>query len=131
MPRRRPGLRRSPVRLLATVLGLLAALALGAADLHDTAAEHVDGGLRAVQVSEGASHPRDAQHVETSQIKLHPGCSACLLELQLLGSALPARLGLPVPAPTAASPSLPRIACVAAVTPVGSPRAPPVSPVLL
>lgn len=89
------GLRRW-VTLVAALL--VATLAFDSADLHDPAAVHSGSLLElqsGVQISEGASHPREPRHLETSQIKLHPGCPACLLELQGRGSVLAAPPPLP------------------------------------
>jgi hypothetical protein len=116
-----------PRVLLAWVAGL--ALALGTLPQHGGAAEHATGGLKGTFVSEAAGHPRQAEHMETSQIRFHPACAACLLGLQTVGAASPLPARLPVPALGIAFPVPISSLSPSPAHPGGSPRAPPASPV--
>jgi len=118
---------RVPRALLAWVAGV--ALAMGAVAQHGGAVEHGPGGLQGTFVSEAAGHPRQAQHMETSQIRFHPGCAACLLGLQTVGAAPPAPAHLPVPVLGIARPILLSAVLLSPAPSGGSPRAPPASPV--
>jgi len=64
--------------LLALVAGL--ALALGAVAPHDMAVERT-GLVSPVEIAETAVHPGAPAHFEDATIKVHPGCTACLLQL--------------------------------------------------
>ena len=114
--------------ILAGSAGLI--LLLGAADLHSPAADHWTDRIAGAKVSNQASHPFEARHFEASDTTFHPGCAACLLQLQTTGSApgLPAGLA----APACAEASLREAATAPAFVALrsGSPRAPPFSPSL-
>jgi hypothetical protein len=128
-----PSARRSllPTRAVFALLTILA-FAFGMTEVHDASADHMAGrgaGMSGVQVAEGASHPLESQHVESSETRVHSPCMACLLEMQTVAAGLAAPATLPVPAgtetlaapaATAARHSLPR---------QSSPRAPPTLPV--
>ena len=110
--------------------GALLVLLLGAVDLHGPAADHWIDRIAGAQVSDQASHPFESRHFEASDDTFHPGCAACLLQLQTTGSApgLPAGLA----APACAEASLREAATAPAFVALrsGSPRAPPFSPSL-
>ncbi len=64
--------------LLASLIGL--ALVCGWAAPHDTSVERA--GMRSgVAIAETAVHPGAPEHFERAEIKLHPGCTACLMQL--------------------------------------------------
>jgi hypothetical protein len=67
------------------VLVTAAAVGLGSAAPHNPAAE-VAGGFVRVEIAETADHPEEPAHFESSRIEIHPGCMACLAQIQA-GSA--------------------------------------------
>jgi len=82
---------RAAVALLACC-----ALAFGLLAPHDVVEERT-GALSRVEIAESAVHPRAPAHFEDAEFKVHPGCPACLLQIQT-GTALvrlPAALSLP------------------------------------
>jgi len=64
--------------LLALLAGV--ALALGMAAPHDMAME-LAGVAARVEIAESAVHPGAPTHIENAELKLHPACVACLLQL--------------------------------------------------
>lgn len=64
--------------LLALLAGL--ALAFGMLAPHDLAVEQA-GAVSTVEIAETAVHPGAPAHFEDSEIKVHPGCVGCLLQL--------------------------------------------------
>jgi hypothetical protein len=64
--------------LLALLAGV--ALAFGMAAPHDMAVELAGVGSR-VEIAESAVHPNAPVHIEDAEVKLHPPCVACLLQL--------------------------------------------------
>lgn len=64
--------------LLASLVGL--ALVCGMVAPHDASVERA-GMHSGVEIAETAVHPGDPTHFESAEIKLHPGCTACLLQL--------------------------------------------------
>ncbi len=109
--------------LLALALGV--ALAVGVAVPHASVAEH-SGPPSGVEIDHGAQHPGDPIHFEGSRIEHHPGCTACLLQVQG-GSYLTAPEPLPLPIPLGtASVATEQIAPKIPVE-LGPARAPPAS----
>jgi len=112
--------------LLAGGAGLV--LLLGAADHHGPAADHWTDRIAGAQVSDQASHPFEARHFEASDTTFHPGCAACLLQLQTTGSAPGLPAGLAAPARAEESLREPSVVPAFVALRSGSPRAPPFSP---
>jgi hypothetical protein len=111
--------------LLALVAGL--ALVFGAVAPHDMAVERAGGVSRIIEIAETAVHPDAPAHFEEATIEVHPGCTACLLQLgssTVLGRPLAATSTLPSCGNVAAS--LTRISS-AAPSLSGPARAPPLS----
>jgi hypothetical protein len=75
--------RSNPHPWLRGVVAFLAflALALGSTAPHDMAVEYAGAGSQ-VEIAESAVHPSDPAHFEAAEIKVHPGCVACLLQLE-------------------------------------------------
>lgn len=71
-----PIARRRP--LLALLAGL--ALALGMVAPHDLAVEQT-GRASQVEIAEAAVHPNAPPHFEDAELKTHPACVGCLLQL--------------------------------------------------
>lgn len=61
---------------------------------HDMAADRA-GAVSRVEIAESAVHPSDPAHFERAEIKVHPGCGACLLQLET--RTVPAPVPLPLP----------------------------------
>jgi len=107
------------------VLFVCLGLTLDLAVPHDIVAEQagVAGGM---EIAEEAAHPGDPTHFEAAELKVHPGCTACLLQLQA-----GAVLGLPpVPRPLEQdSDTIPpvRLAASRDASLLGPARAPPTS----
>jgi hypothetical protein len=112
--------------LLAGCAGLV--LLLGAADLHGPAADHWTDRIAGARVSDQASHPFESRHFEASDTTFHPGCAACLLQLQTTGSAPDLPAGIAAPACEEVSLREPPTAPAFVALRSGSPRAPPFSP---
>lgn len=93
-----PPWRRAAVALLAC-LGLV----LGMAAPHDLAVEQAGTAAKA-EIAESAVHPGAPAHLEDAELKLHPPCLACLLQIQS---------GIVLSHPPAALPPLARDAGVA------------------
>jgi hypothetical protein len=100
-------------------------LALGSVAPHDIAVDQAGRGSR-VEIAESAIHPSAPAHFEAAEIKVHPGCVACLLQLQtrtVLGHAPvpqpPVARGASVAAPIDGVPSSTPSLC-------GPARAPPI-----
>ena len=72
----------SPLAWHRPLLALLAGLALAVGMLapHDVAVEQA-GAVSTVEIAETAVHPGAPAHFEDSEIKVHPGCVGCLLQL--------------------------------------------------
>jgi hypothetical protein len=72
----------SPLAWRRTLLALVAGLALafGMVAPHDVAVE-LAGVVSQVEIAETAVHPGAPAHFEASELKTHPGCVACLLQL--------------------------------------------------
>ena len=117
----------SPIAWPRAVVAFLAflALAMGSLAPHDMAVEQAGSGSK-VEIAESAIHPGDPAHFEDAEIKVHPACVACLLQL---GSRIV--LGHPpVPRPLVRDTSLPTLVAAVPVTDVsllGPARAPPIS----
>jgi hypothetical protein len=107
------------------------ALLLGAAALHSPAADHWNDRIAGAQVSAQACHPFEARHFEASDITFHPGCVACLLQLQTRCSAPGLLAGLAEPACFEVSLREAPIAPTFVALRRASPRAPPFSPSLV
>ncbi|HYU33687.1 MAG TPA: hypothetical protein VEW48_16160 [Thermoanaerobaculia bacterium] len=109
---------------LALLAGL--ALALGMMAPHDVAMD-LAGMISPVEIAETAVHPLLPVHVEDAEIKVHPGCVACLLQL---GSST--IMGRP-PAPPLLLPPAGHVAALVAKVSSAKPslpgpaRAPPVA----
>jgi hypothetical protein len=120
-----PAWRRGAVAFLAFL-----ALALGSVAPHDMAADHVGRGSK-VEIAESAIHPQDPAHFEAAEIKVHPGCVACLLHAEtrtVLGHPPvplpPLERGASVAAPIEAVPSsTPSLFGPARAPPIPSPFA--------
>lgn len=115
--------------LFAWIFGLI--LAAGTLDLHGGAVEHGVHALEGAMVSAAACHPFQGRHMEAPDLEFHPGCSACLLRLQTVGVSPPPPARLSSSSREAASPVSLASFRPAPVRPSGSPRAPPVSPVVV
>lgn len=107
------------------VLVTMVALGLGSAAPHDPA-EEASGGLARVEIAEGAIHPEAPAHFESARVEVHPGCVACLAQVQTGGIPLPLPAGQPflaqagrIAAPADRSPSR-------EIQRLGPARAPPV-----
>lgn len=61
---------------------------------HDMAADRV-GAVSRVEIAASAVHPGDPAHFERAEMKVHPGCGACLLQLETQTVPAPAPLPLP------------------------------------
>jgi hypothetical protein len=110
--------------LLALVAGL--ALAFGMSAPHDMAVE-LAGVVSPVEIAETAVHPGDPAHFEDAELKLHPGCVACLL--QLGSSSVLSRPPAPLPPLSQGSDFVAPIARLSSAKPslLGPARAPPFS----
>jgi hypothetical protein len=125
-------IRSSPIHWRRSLLALLAGFALVSGMLapHDMAVEQA-GIVSQVEIAENAAHPGAPTHVEGAELKRHPGCVACLLQLgrATVPSPLPAVLPpLPqndfVAAPSVRPPSArPALCGPARAPPIASPSA--------
>ncbi len=61
---------------------------------HDVAADRA-GGVSRVEIAANAVHPGDPAHFEHAEIKVHPGCVACLLQFETRTIPGPAPVPLP------------------------------------
>lgn len=118
----------SPLAWRRPLFALLAGLALafGMAVPHDEAVEQA-GMVSKVEVAETAVHPGDPAHFESAELKIHPGCMACLLQLgssTVLGPS-PA-LPLPLPPDRNLAVAVER-ASSGSISLLGPARAPPIS----
>ena len=100
-------------------------MAVGVVVPHAPVAEHTSA-PSGVEIDKSAKHPGEPIHVESSHIEHHPGCAACLLQMQGSSSlAAPAALPIPVPLGTVsalAEQTSPKIS-----VDLGPARAPPTS----
>jgi hypothetical protein len=71
-----------PIARRRSLLALLAALALalGMVAPHDLAVEQM-GRVSQVEIAEAAVHPHAPPHFEDAELKTHPACVGCLLQL--------------------------------------------------
>lgn len=76
------------------VLAVCLGLVFDGAAPHDMAADRA-GTLSHVEIAESAVHPSDPAHFERAEMKVHPGCGACLLQLETRTVPAPAPLPLP------------------------------------
>lgn len=112
---------------------LVALLLLGAGvfDSHDSRRH---GGLdsagsawQSLDVYPGASHPYEAEHLESSDHAVEPGCGACLLSLQTLATgalAAPGEVVLALRGESRPGPTRPAASTALSLAPS---RAPPAS----
>lgn len=100
---RRPGARASA--LLFALIGSLLLLQ-GAIEPHDTLGERA-GLSGTTLVFDGARHPHESAHLETSPSEVVPPCPACLLQIQTVGADLraPEASLTPVVTPAALAPT--------------------------
>ena len=92
---------------------------------HDMAVDRV-GAVSRVEISANAVHPDDPAHFEHAEIKVHPGCVACLLQFQTRTVPGPAPLPLPPLARDADVAALVETVPSHDVSLAGPARAPPV-----
>ncbi|HZF10153.1 MAG TPA: hypothetical protein VFE33_15295 [Thermoanaerobaculia bacterium] len=118
---------RSHRPLTRVVFALLAVLAfaLGSTEVHSASADHLAGRGLGGQIADGASHPFDAHHVESSETRVHPPCPACLLQLQTVAVGLTAPAVLPLPSGENAQAGPTRTCRLRPLSRLGSPRGPP------
>lgn len=79
------------------LLVLVTGVALGMASVspHDPA-EEVTGRLGPVEIAKSAVHPEAPAHFESAEVEIHPGCVACLAQLQTGSIPIFLPAGLPV-----------------------------------
>lgn len=72
-----------PISWWRVLLALAACFGIGfdGAVPHDMAADRV-GAVSRVEIAANAVHPDDPTHFEHAEIKVHPGCVACLLQFE-------------------------------------------------
>jgi hypothetical protein len=76
------------------VLAACFGLVLDGAAPHDMAVDRA-GAVSRVEIAESAVHPSDPAHFERAEMKVHPGCGACLLQLETRTVPAPAPFPLP------------------------------------
>jgi hypothetical protein len=111
----------------ATAFAALLALSIAAAlphgghyGLHES--------LTDTAIAEGAIHPGARAHLEGSLFKLHPGCVACLLHLQLHSALASRTAASPAPPPEGGVLAQAQAPSPSAVFSPGPARAPPSLP---
>lgn len=109
------------------VLAACFGLVFDGAAPHDMAVDRA-GVLSRVEIAESAVHPDDPAHFERAEMKVHPGCGACLLQLETRTVPGPAPLPLPPLASGSGVAALAETASSHDVSLPGPARAPPVSP---
>jgi hypothetical protein len=82
-----------PIAWWRVLLALAACFGLEAAP-HDMAADRA-GAVSRVEIATSAVHPSDPAHFERAEMKIHPGCGACLLQLETRTVPAPAPFPLP------------------------------------
>lgn len=101
-------------------------MAAGVAVPHAPIVEHSGAPSSGVEIDHSARHPGEPAHVESSHIEHHPGCAACLLQMQ--GSSyLAAPAALPVQVPLGTVPVLAEQTSQKISADLGPARAPPAS----
>lgn len=72
-----------PLAWLRVLLAIAACLGLAFEGVtpHDMAADRA-GAVSRMEIAESAIHPDDPAHLEQAEMKVHPGCVACLLQLE-------------------------------------------------
>jgi hypothetical protein len=119
---------RRPCLWTRLALSLLAALLLtaGSFEVHAASPDHMATRGLGGSVAEGASHPFESRHVESSETRVHPPCLACLLQLQSVGVGFAVPAALPSPPGEGMLPSGAAVVPSGSLPRSGSPRAPPV-----
>jgi hypothetical protein len=115
--------------LTRALLALFVALALvaGSVEAHDASAsaDHLAGRGTCFQVAEGARHPNESRHIESSVTRIHPACPACLFQLQTVAVGVIAPAVLPIPAGENALAGPAQARRTSLLPRLGSPRGPP------